>query len=134
MLGDEVHQGTGKLSFTGHGVDFSDVTCFTHIKLRHGGAPMATDTVIQGRSIREERISGNSFVKPGNIGSRKSGPKVLAESILLFGMVPLGGELERMFDALDLSPAKVGPQCFVVGVLWKDTHHGGQSNIRVVTI
>ena len=46
MLGDEVHQGTGKLSFNGHGVDFSDVTCFTHIKLHHGGAPMATDTIL----------------------------------------------------------------------------------------
>ena len=95
---------------------------------------MTTDTVIQDRSIREERISGSSFIKPGNIGSRESGPKVFTESISLFDTVPLGGVLKRMFDALDLSPAKVGPQCFVVGVLWKDTHHGGQSNIRVVTI
>ena len=102
------------LSFRMHGKTSSKFTLDSTVQLQHGTASMAWKTIIMGRSIREDGISGNKFITAGDISTGETGAIVATHGETTFGLVPLGSVTNSITNAINRGPTKKGTKKFVV--------------------
>ena len=91
MITDEVLRGMWEIRLGIHGVNRCKFTIKPGEKLDHCTVGMSTNTIVPCSNFHEEGVSSECFFEAMYVGGRKARFEMLAEGVMLSGLVVLAG-------------------------------------------